>query len=184
MPLARKSQAVRIDPAPAWRLLPVALFAWTAAHAHGLPGDQAEELVIQADEAVYDTKTGVNVLSGHVRIDQGSLRVEASRVTTTTNADGGLSRIVAEGAPERPATLRQRINPGEPLVTARAARVDYAVAEGHMELRGNAFLKQGDREVGGDVVSWDMKEGRVSARSNQPGGVTTKWQPKPTAASD
>lgn len=175
---------MRRDAPPAWRFLPFALFVWAAAGAHGLPEDQAEELIIQADEAVYDTNTGVNVLSGHVRIDQGSLRVEASRVTTTTNADGGLARIVAEGAPERPATLRQRINPGEPLVTARAAHVDYAVAEGHVELRGNAFLKQGDREVGGDVVSWDMKEGRVSARSDQPGGVTTKWQPKPTATSD
>lgn len=149
--------------------------------ARGLPGDSAQELVLQANEAVYDAKTGVNVLTGQVRIEQGSLRVEAHRVTTTTDADDRLSRIVAEGAPERPATLRQRINPGEPFITARAVRIDYAVTDGHLELHGEALLKQGEREVGGDVVAWDIEEGRVSARSNQPGGVTTKWQPKRTA---
>lgn len=151
--------------------------------AHGLPEDSDQELVIQANEAVYDAGTGVNVLTGTVRIDQGTLRVEADRVTTTS-ADQRLNRIVAEGAPERPATLRQRVTHGEPFVTARAARIDYAVAEGRLELRGGAFLKQGDREVGGDVISWDMKEGRVSARADAPGGVTTKWQPKPTVTSD
>lgn len=180
---AKPARTIRLDPS-AWRwLLALASFGFAAAAAHGLPQDSAEELVIQANEAVYDAKTGVNVLTGAVRIDQGSLRIEASRVTTT-NADERLSRIVAEGAPERPATLRQRIRPGEPVVTARAAHIDYAVTEGRLELRGEAFLKQGEREVGGDVVSWDIEEGRVSARSNQPGGVTTKWQPKRTATKD
>lgn len=166
------------------RWLPLAFCALAAATAQGLPQDAAEELVIQANEAVYNANTGVNVLTGQVRIDQGTLRIEAHRVTTTANENDRLSRIVAEGGPERPATLRQRINPADPIVTARAARIDYAVTEGRLELRGEALLKQGDREVGGDVVSWDIEEGRISARSEQPGGVTTKWQPKRTATSD
>ena len=164
------------------RLLPFAFLA--LATAHGLPQDAAQELVIQANEAVYDAKTGVNVLTGQVRIEQGSLRVAAHRVTTTTDADDRLSRIVAEGAADRPATLQQRINPEDPVVTASAARIDYAVTEGRLELHGGALLKQGEREVGGDVVSWDIEEGRVSARANQPGGVTTKWQPKRTATGE
>ena len=176
-----------LDPPLARRALPFALLAFAFvvwAPVQALPGDSAQELVIQANEAVYDAKTGVNVLTGQVRIEQGSLRVEAHRVTTTTDADDRLSRIVAEGAPQRPATLRQRINPGEPFVTARATRIDYAVTDGQLELQGEAVLKQGEREVGGDVVSWDIEEGRVSARANQPGGVTTKWQPKRTATAD
>lgn len=169
--------------APAPRRATALLLAFAAAIAQGLPEDSDQELVIQANEAVYDTATGVNVLTGAVRIDQGTLHVEANRVTTTST-EQRLRRIVAEGDGDEPATLRQRVRAGEPPVTARAARIDYAVAEGQLELRGGAFLQQGDRQVGGDVISWDMKEGRVSARSTEPGGVTTKWQPKPTVTGD
>ena len=148
-----------------------------------LPEDSAQKLVIEADESTYEMSTGTAVFTGTVRIEQGTLRVTASRVTTTNHA-GRLSRLVAEGDAEAPATLRQRINPGEPFATARAARIDYVITDGRLELSGDALLKHNDREISGQRIFWDIKEGRVHARSEQPGGVTGEWQPKQPATSD
>ena len=157
--------------------------ALAAAVAYGLPDDSAQELLIEATESTYDASTGVTVLTGAVRVRQGSLRIDASRVTTTAE-DGRLSRVVAEGAADQPAKLRQRINPDDPFVTAQADRIDYSIADERLELTGNAVLEQNDREIAADVIFWHIKEGRVSARSDRPDGVTGKWRPKRTTTSD
>ena len=163
--------------------LAVSLRRWVAASALcagaalGLPEDREQPILVEADEGVYEPERGVSVLTGSVRVDQGTLRLQADTVTLI-NADRQLARIVAEGAPEQPATLRQRVHPAEPFVTARAARIDYAVAEQRIELSGSAFLRRGERELEGDVIRYDLNDGRVDARSEQPGGVRMKWQPE------
>ena len=165
---------------PLWRF---GLLALAATAAYGLPEDSAQELLIEASESTYDAATGVTVLTGAVRVSQGTLRIDASRVTTTAE-EGRLRRVVAEGAADQPATLRQRINPNDPFVTAKADRIDYSMADERLELTGNAVLKQNDREIAADVIFWQIKEGRVSARSNRPDGVTGTWRPKRTTTSD
>ena len=157
--------------------------ALATASAWGLPEDGAAEVRISAAESTYDAATGLTVLTGTVRVTQGSLRIEADRVTTTT-ADGRLSRVVAEGVADASATMRQRIKPEEPLVTASAARIDYAITEQRLRLEGDAVLKQGAREVSADVIFWHIREGRVTARSDRPGGVTSAWRPEPDPASE
>ena len=157
--------------------------ALATAPAWGLPEDGSAEVRISAAESTYDAATGLTVLTGAVRVTQGSLRIEADRVTTTT-ADGRLSRVVAEGGADASATMRQRIKPEEPLVTASAARIDYAITEQRLRLEGDAVLKQGAREVSADVIFWHIREGRVTARSDRPGGVTSAWRPEPDPVSE
>ena len=156
----------------------LALLALAAGNAFGLPEDQEQPILVEADEGVYEPERGVSVLTGSVQVDQGTLRLQADTVTLVNSDDRHLARIVAEGEPERPATLRQRVHADEPFVTARASRIDYAVAEQRIELHGSAFLRRGERELEGDVIRYDLKDGRVDAHSDQPGGVRMKWQPE------
>lgn len=147
---------------------------------HGLPGDSEQPIEIQADEGRYDPD-GTSVLTGTVQVEQGTLRLQAHRVTISTR-DKRMHRIVAEGQPGVPVRFRQRLSLDEPVANGRANRSNYAVAEQRLELQGDAFLSVGEREFVGDRIFWDIKNGRVNARSDAPGGVRMKWQPEPKTA--
>ena len=140
--------------------------------------DSAEPVEIRADLGRVEAD-GTSVLTGDVEITQGSLRLAAQRVTVAT-LDKRPHRIVATGSAETPVSFRQRIEPNEPFATGHAERIDYAVSEEELELKGNAFLSLGDREFAGDLIRWNVKDGRVDARANDPSGVTLKWLPQPT----
>lgn len=148
--------------------------ALTAAFVAGLPEDSQQPIAVEADESSGDySSSGVFVLTGSVQIDQGTLRIEADSVTVT-NQGGRIVRLVAEGQPAR---FRQHLAADEPFVNARARRIDYAVAEERLEMKGDAFLSQNDRELSSETIFWDIKEGRVVSR----GSVKLKWQPEQPA---
>lgn len=146
-----------------------------------MPDDARQPVRLQADQVVDDPARGVSVLTGDVRIDQGSLRVQAETVRVFSRARR-VVRIVAEGAGDAPATLRRRPDSGEPFVSAGAARIDYAVERQRVELKGGARLVQGEREFSGEVIVYDLARGRIVARGSESGGVQLKWRPETPAA--
>lgn len=156
----------------------LAIGAWA------VPSDSEQPIHIQADEGNYDPASGTSVLTGAVQVDQGTLRLRAATVTLSNGEDGELLQIVAEGTDDEPATFHQRLKVGEPPVSARALRIGYAVREGLVELNGSAFLAQNDREFSGETIFWNIDEGSVDARSDEPGGVRLKWQPTPKQNAD
>ena len=147
--------------------------------AHALPEDSEQPIKIQAD-AARSEPDGTSVLAGDVQIDQGTLSLAAARVTVATR-DKRLHKIVAEGDSDTPVRFRQQIRVDEPFANGHANHIDYAVTEQRLALKGNAFLSVGDREFAGDLITWDIEDGRVDARSDNPRRTTLKWQPKPTA---
>ena len=156
---------------------PAAAFAlaWSVA-AGALPEDREQPIEIRADEARSEPD-GTSVLQGDVKVEQGSLRLTADRVTIATR-DKRMHRIVAEGKPETPVRFRQQVNAGEPPANGSARHVDYAVAKEQLALKGDAFLSVGDREFLGDLILWDIRDGRVDASSDDPRGITVKWLPE------
>lgn len=140
------------------------LVALVCAPSQGLPDDPEQPLTIDADNGTYnDDPNGTLELSGNVQIQQGSLRMEASRITATKR-DGKLHRVVATGEEDAPVQFRQRINPNEPPVRAHAETVDYNIAEQNTKLTGDAFLSTGESKYTGGTIIWDMKENRVVCR--------------------
>ena len=171
-PLGLFSRALR-----AVRLAALAMALWAQAAA-GLPEDREQPVVVEADDGIYEPRRGVSVLTGSVRVDQGTLRMQAQTVTLF-NADRRLARIVAEGRPNEPATLRQRVHPDEPIVTAprRPHRLRRGRAA-HRALRRRVHAPRRARTLPATSSAYDLKDGRVDARSDQPGGVRMKWQPE------
>ena len=142
-----------------------------------LPDDAEQAMLVEADKGSYDDNpNGVYELSGNVLLEQGTLRVAADSVTASKR-DGKLHRVVATAQDSEPARFRQQINPGEPFVEARAHTVDYAIAEERIELTGDAFLSDGNREFTGGVIVWDMADNRVSCHS----GCRYKQIPRPAS---
>lgn len=152
-----------------------ALAVALAAPVPAAPADSEQPIHIEADEGVFDPD-GVSVLTGAVALRQGSLHLNAHQMTLSA-AEGQLHRIVAIGNDEAPAAFRQQPGSSEPVVHARAKRIDYAVAAQRITLQGDAFVAQADQEIAAEAIDWNLEAGRVEARSSEPGRVRLKWQP-------
>ena len=117
MPIGRAEKRAR-SARLGWMLALLMLLAgqWCLA----LPDDREQPIHISADEALRDEKQGVTVYSGNVQMNQGSMHIEADRVTIY-HVDADADKIVARG---RPAKMRQRPDLEKGPVHASALTID------------------------------------------------------------
>lgn len=128
-----------------------------------LPEDRDQPIRITADQALRDEKQGFTVYSGNVRMDQGSLHIDADKITVYHTAEEA-SRIVAEGSP---AHLRQRPEPDKGLMHARAGIIEYFKAEDRVYLSKAARIEQDGSIVTGETIEYFISEQLVRADSDQ-----------------
>jgi lipopolysaccharide export system protein LptA len=137
------------------------------------PADADQPIDIRADSAELDDAKGIVVYRGNVRMDQGSLRVTADTMTIAL-ADEQVVSITAEG---EQAHYQQRFEADAPEVRAEADTIVYHTQEERVELRGNARLTQDPNEFSGEVINYDIRAGKVDARSTTSGGVRMTFKP-------
>ncbi len=126
-----------------------------------LPEDRLQAIEITAAHAERNERKGYTVYSGDVVLVQGSLRIEADRLTIYHDQVAA-DRIIAQGAPAR---LRQRPTLDKPFVTARAQRIVYEKSNELVLLRFDARIEQEGAIVTGESISYFMAEQRVRAES-------------------
>jgi lipopolysaccharide export system protein LptA len=144
-----------------------------AAVAHGLPEDRDQPIRISADRAEMDDATGTAVYRGDVRMDQGTMQVSAATLTIETE-DEAVVRITAEGTQGgEPAHYEQKPAVDQELVRARAGTIVYLTADEHIELRGDAHLRQSEDRFEGDLIRYDMRARKVTASSDRDSGRVT-----------
>ena len=132
---------------------------WTVA----LPDDREQPIHISADEALRDEKRGVTVYSGNVQMNQGSMHIEADRVTIY-HVDADADKIVARG---QPAKMRQRPDLEKGPVHARALIIEYYQQEQKVKLREQARIEQDGAIVTGDSIDYFIEQELVKADSDQ-----------------
>ena len=160
-------------------LLCVAVVALLCAAAAGaLPNDPEQPIHWRADHAEGDT--GRTVLTGDVRMDQGSLLVEADRMIIEYQAEQ-VVRITAEGDL---AHYEQRPRAGADLVKADAEKIVYHTAEERVELIGRAWLTHERNEFRGEIIHYDVRGGTIDAEGDGKGSVEMIWQPERDGALD
>lgn len=130
--------------------------------ASALPEDRDQPIHITADTAIRDEKQGFTVYSGNVHMIQGSMDIEADKITifhATAQAD----KIVAEG---KPARMQQKPAVDEPLVRARAQVIEYYKNEDRVHLKVDAHITQDGASVTGDSIDYFISEQLVKADSD------------------
>ncbi len=148
--------------------------AGLAAAREGAGDDGAEEPIHwRADHAEGDA-AGRTILTGAVQMDRGTLRVEADRMVIEYDA-GRVVRVVAEGDLAR---YRQRPEPDAQPIRADAERIVYDALEERVELIGRAYLAQEPNEFRGEVIHYDVREGRIDAEGDGGGSVEMIWRPE------
>jgi lipopolysaccharide export system protein LptA len=131
-------------------------------YAPALPDDREQPIHISADEALRDEKRGVTVYSGNVQMNQGSMHIEADRVTIY-HLEAEADKIVARG---RPAKMRQRPDMEKGPVHARALVIEYYQREQKVQLREEARIEQDGAIVTGDSIDYFIDQELVKADSD------------------
>src|SRR5262245_29257197 len=136
-------------------------------------------LEVEAEEA---RANGLNFensqwnLSGSVRINMpdGRLNSGDAEVTFRNNE---IARAVIRG---QPASFEQQLREEQRLARGRASSIEYDVQAGTVRLSGNAWLTDGQNEIRGDTLVYDIGRQRNVANptGQDPGGVHIAINPR------
>lgn len=113
------------------------------------------------------------VLSGGVKITQGSLNVNAARAVVTTR-NGAIARVVLTGGP---ATLKQQLDDGTPM-SAAASNIDYNLNTEVVVFTGNVRIQQPRGTLSGERVVYNMVSGEVTSGGEGSGRVKMRIMPR------
>lgn len=134
-----------------------------AGPALALPGDRDEPIHITADKALRDEKKGVTIYTGNVVLVQGSMELEADKLTiyhTSEKAD----QMIAEG---NPAKMRQQPEVDKAIVHAQGRVITYYGSEDKVNLRTNAKIDQDGAVVSGDSIDYFIAKELIEAQSGE-----------------
>jgi lipopolysaccharide export system protein LptA len=153
--------------------LTVSLLCIAAGNAIALPEDAEQPIHIHSDSAELDQNKSVAIYHGSVRMEQGTMTVTGDKMTVELQ-DQLVVRIIAEG--DR-AHYQQQVKADESIVFADAKKIVYFTQEERVELTGNAYLTQDKNEFTGEMIKYNVREGKVDAQANGQGKVQMILQP-------
>ncbi len=116
---------------------------------------------------------GQCVLTGNVKISQGSLNIAAAKATIF-RANGDISRALLSGSP---VTLNQQMDDGTPM-TAHASNVDYNLKTDIVVFTGNVQLDQPRGSMSGQRVVYNLKTGSIDSGGEAGGRVKMHIVPR------
>lgn len=153
-----------------------------------LKDDRTKPIKVTADSAERDEKLGLTLYHGNVVIRQGSILIEAETVTIKTRISPITSReeleeIVTVGNPSH---LQQQLEANNEVVDAVSTTIHYEVSRDAVSLIESAVLRQGERVVTGDRITYDIAAQKIIAGGEKttekaPDRVTVTLPPKSTA---
>lgn len=140
------------------------LFFWlafvTTQAAQALPTDKEQSIKISSESAAIDSKLGVTTLSGSVKLIQGTLEINADKVTLRYDKNQKLESLVAEGSPAR---YEQQPALDKAVIHAEANSIIYVVSKDHLTLDKNAFVEQNGATTRGGKIEYNITSGTVNA---------------------
>jgi lipopolysaccharide transport protein LptA len=135
----------------------------------------------QAQATGLDFENSHWVFRGNVKItmDQGQLTSDEAEITFSKKL---LSKAIVNGDP---AAFEQRIEKTGKLAQGRAESIDYDVTKGVVHLSKNAWLSDGQNEIRGESLKYNVLAQNIVAEASEQGSqrvhiiITPPANPKP-----
>jgi len=143
-------------------LFQAALYVWAAMlapTASALPEDTQQEIRIASDQATLDRQKGEVVYQGNVVVQQGTLNIQADKVTLV-RTQTGLEKVIATGNPAR---YEQLISLNEDKTVAYGKTIIYHTTTEQLTLLDDAGLTKAGNEFNGEKIIYFIKDQRVLA---------------------
>lgn len=154
----------------ALRLTLALLLILCSSKLQALPEDREQPIKVESDRAEHNQREGIMIYEGSVQMSQGSLVIKADKITIRFDSEDQVERVIAEGSP---AYFEQKPAVDEPLVTAEARNIRYDVDLEKLQLLKDAWLKQEQSTLKGNVIDYDIANEIVKAE-----GQTGSEQPR------
>jgi lipopolysaccharide export system protein LptA len=130
--------------------------------------DRNRPVQIEADSVHMDDARKTAQYEGHVILTQGTMSMLADRVDVNQDAQGMTSGV----ATGKPVHFKQKMEGRNEFMEAEASRVEYDSKAEVVKLIGSAHLKQGDDELRGATITYDMRTERYQAQGSNDGSGT------------
>ncbi len=155
---------------------------WLATPVLAERADRDKPVHIEADTVRMDDQQRLAVYEGKVILTQGTLRVQADRIEVRQDAEGFFNGA----AVGKPVHFRQRLDGGRDWVEAWANRVEYDARKEQLRLIGEAWLKKGEEELRGDLITYDARSElyQASGAGQKPGRVRAVIMPAKDRAAE
>lgn len=137
--------------------------------------DRNQTMRVSADGGDFTTTdAGTHILTGDVRITQGTLDIRAARAEMR-HASGDPRSVKLTGSPVR---LRQELDNGSTM-NATAAQVDYDLAQDTIVFTGGAVVQQpGHGSISGERIVYNTRTGQVQGGGQGSGRVNLQFEPR------
>lgn len=147
--------------------------------AYALKSDREQPLDVSANYFKTDQTSHQTLLTGSVKLTQGSIKGEADKGTVYQDEKNAIKRVVLEG---KQAKMQQTLDDGG-LVTATAANIDYDSATSTAVLTGNAVVvQQGRGNFQGERIVYNTESGEVTSGGRPGETVILHMDPKAQTA--
>jgi len=112
-----------------------------------------------------DFENNLWVFRGNVKItmDQGQLTSDEAQITFVNKV---LTKAVATG---KPAAFEQRVEKTGKVAQGKADSIEYDVSNGLVRLSKNAFLSDGQNEIRGEMLKYNVAAQSVIAEASEQG---------------
>ena len=159
-------------------LLSGILAAASAARAE--KADRDKPINVNADRGSYDGINNLQVVEGNVIIEQGTMRITASKGEIRRDKENYLSAVVTGS----PVNFRQKREGCAQYIEASAERAEFDARKDSLKLISHARLKNGDDELAGEVIVYNSETEYFQVLGDRPdaakrdGRVRMVIQPK------
>ncbi len=137
-----------------WRLFIVCLTSWSLL-AYAASEDRKLPVSLKADRVTFDQQKGFSTYEGHVVLTQGSMRLEADRMTVQLGKNQKIDEINTYGAPAR---FQEKMDDGT-LVKGHGKRIRYLLSKGTVYLIGDAVVIRGTDQLSGESIAYELSTG-------------------------
>lgn len=120
--------------------------------AHALESDRNQPIAIEADQGSLDQKNQTTVFTGNVKMRQGSMYMNAARISAHKD-NAGNQTIVATG---NLATFGQRLEK-DGMITGQGQQVNYDSQSGIVTVTGNAQVNRGGDMARGRKIIYNTR---------------------------
>lgn len=122
--------------------------------------DRNRPIQIEADSLRMDDARKIAVYEGNVILSQGTLVIAADRIDVHQDEQG----MTGGEATGQPVQFRQKMEGRDEYLEARAGRIEYDARAETMKLIGSAYVAQGNDELRGGVIVYDLRSERYQAQ--------------------
>lgn len=137
-------------------------FAVSAGPAMAEKADRSKPVQLEADSVRMDDASKTAVYLGHVILTQGTMSIWADRIDVRQDAQGMASGV----ATGQLVHFRQKMDGRDEYMEGEASRLEYDARTELVKLIGSAHLKQGQDELRGAVITYDLRTERYQAQGS------------------